>query len=77
MNLQVSIIIVFYDNDWTLIPTLLKHIRERIKITHEVILIDNREKFKDKKLSLRLMKKFIQLAIMLINLKAGGFQLNL
>lgn len=57
MNLQVSIIIVFYDNDWTLIPTLLKHIRERIKITHEVILIDNREKFKDKKIELETNEK--------------------
>lgn len=42
---ELSIIILFCDKDYELIPHLLERIEKNVPITHEVILIDNREKY--------------------------------
>lgn len=48
---MLSIGITICDKDYQKLDSLLAQIEERIKIEHEVIIIDNREQFKDEKTS--------------------------
>ncbi len=43
----LSIVIPFCDRDWRYITSLLRLIDGRVKVSHEVILVDNREKYKN------------------------------
>lgn len=43
-NPFLSIVIPFCDKDYTLIPQLLKNIKEDVHVSYEVILVDNRDK---------------------------------
>lgn len=45
--MTLSIVAAFCDKDYKLIPNLLINIEEKVHIPHEIILIDNREEFKD------------------------------
>lgn len=48
----LSIVILFCDKDYKYIPSLLQNIQDNVKIQYEVVLIDNREKEKRKKLNI-------------------------
>ena len=45
--MKISCIILFCDRDYIYIPELLNNIHENLKIDHEIILVDNREEYKD------------------------------
>lgn len=45
-NPFLSIVIAFCDKDYMLIPQLLRNVKEDVRVPHEVILVDNREKQK-------------------------------
>ena len=46
---MLTIGIITCDNDYRNIPHLLQQIAEKVEVEHEVIIIDNRDKFKDDK----------------------------
>lgn len=43
----LSIVSVFCDNDYKMIPALISNIKEKVHVPYEIILIDNREQFKN------------------------------
>jgi hypothetical protein len=45
--MKISCIILFCDRDYIYIPELLNNIHKNLKIDHEIILVDNREEYKD------------------------------
>lgn len=52
METDLSIVVVFCDKDYDCIPKLLEKINSRVLISHEIILIDNRENYKSVKIYL-------------------------
>lgn len=46
--MKLSCVILICDKDYNYITDLVKSIDEKVKIKHEIIVIDNREKYKDK-----------------------------
>lgn len=49
-NPFLSIVIPFCDKDYKLIPHLLQNIKQDVHVSHEVILIDNREKMRNQQI---------------------------
>lgn len=47
---ELSIIILFCDKDWALVPGMISMIESNVPFSHEVILVDNREKFRNEPL---------------------------
>ena len=45
--MKLSLVVLFCDKDYTLVSRILKQIDEKILITHEVIAVDNRDRYKD------------------------------
>lgn len=50
--MKLSIVSIFCDNDYQLLSKLISNIREKVKVDYEIILIDNREKFKNESITL-------------------------
>lgn len=46
-RLKISIILAFYDGDFKYLKDILSEIESKVKIDHEVVLLDNREKNKE------------------------------
>lgn len=44
---KVTVVAAFCDKDFLLVPFFLKNVEERLKIPHDVVLVDNREKNRD------------------------------
>lgn len=44
--MKLSIVSIFCDTDYKLLPGLISNIREKVKVSYELIFIDNREKYK-------------------------------
>ena len=51
-NPFLSIVVIFCDKDYQFIESLCKEINKNVKLSHEIILIDNREVYKDKFINL-------------------------
>lgn len=48
----LSIVSIFCDNDYNLVESLVKSIEENIEVEHEIILMDNRDVYKNEKIDI-------------------------